>query len=162
MATDIFLKLGDKIKGESIDAEHKDKIDVLAWSWGASQSGTTHMGTGGGSGKVSIQDLNFTKYVDISTADILKALSSGDHIPNATLYVRKAGGTKPLTYYQIDMEEVLVSSYSTGSSTGDDRFTENISLNVARFRITYKRQDEKGGQAGQVQAGWDIPKNEAW
>lgn len=162
MATDIFLKLGDKIKGESIDSEHKDKIDVLAWSWGAAQSGTTHMGTGAGSGKVSVQDLSVTKYVDLSTHDILKALASGDHIPTATLYVRKAGGTKPLNYFVMEMEEVLISGYSTGSSTGDDRFTENISLNFARFRITYKRQDEKGGEAGTGVAGWNIPKNEAF
>ncbi|MDN3722726.1 type VI secretion system tube protein Hcp [Roseibium salinum] len=39
------------IKGEAQDKSHKDKIDVLSWSWGASQSGTTHMGGGSGSGK---------------------------------------------------------------------------------------------------------------
>ena len=49
MAVDMFLKLGD-VKGESVDGSHKDEIDVLAWSWGMSQSGTTHMGGGGGSG----------------------------------------------------------------------------------------------------------------
>ena len=38
MAVDMFLKL-DGIKGESLDATHKDEIDVLAWSWGLSQSG---------------------------------------------------------------------------------------------------------------------------
>ena len=40
---------------------HKEEIDVLAWSWGASQSGTTHLGSGGGAGKVNVQDLSFTK-----------------------------------------------------------------------------------------------------
>jgi len=63
MAVDMFMKAGD-IEGESNDAKHKGSIDVLAWSWGMSQSGTTHMGTGGGAGKVNIQDLSFTKYVD--------------------------------------------------------------------------------------------------
>ena len=163
MATDIFLKLGDRIKGESIDAKHKDKIDVLAWSWGASQSGTTHLGTGAGSGKVSVQDLSITKYVDLSTHDILKSLASGEHIPTATLYVRKAGGTEALDYFVMEMERVLVSGYSTGSSTGDDRFTENVSLNFAKFRITYRRQDESTGKASaEVFAGWDIPQNESW
>jgi type VI secretion system secreted protein Hcp len=56
MAMDIFIKIGD-LKGESIDDKHKDEIQVLAWSWGMSQSGTTHMGPGGGSGKASFQDL---------------------------------------------------------------------------------------------------------
>ena len=40
MATDIFAKIGD-IKGESLDSKHKDEVEVLSWSWGVQQSGTT-------------------------------------------------------------------------------------------------------------------------
>ena len=39
MAVDMFLKIGD-ILGESVDKTHKDEIDVLAWSWGASNTGS--------------------------------------------------------------------------------------------------------------------------
>ena len=38
MASDIFAKIGD-IKGESLDAKHKDEVEVLSWSWGVQQSG---------------------------------------------------------------------------------------------------------------------------
>ena len=37
MAVDYFLKV-DGIPGESADAKHKDEIDVLAFSWGVSQT----------------------------------------------------------------------------------------------------------------------------
>ena len=37
MAADIFAKIGD-IKGESIDAKHKDEIEVLSFSWGVTNS----------------------------------------------------------------------------------------------------------------------------
>lgn len=37
---------------------------VLAWSWGASNSGTTHMGGGGGAGKANVQDLSLTRSTD--------------------------------------------------------------------------------------------------
>src|SRR5919197_1518553 len=70
MAVDMFLHV-DGIKGESRDAQHKDDIDVLAWSWGASNSGSAHMGGGGGSGKVNVQDLSITKYVDKSSPLLL-------------------------------------------------------------------------------------------
>ena len=40
MASDIFAKIGD-IKGESLDDKHKDEVEVLSWSWGVSQSGST-------------------------------------------------------------------------------------------------------------------------
>ena len=170
MAVDIFFKLGDKIKGESVDDGKdgldkplKDQIDILSWSFNASYSGSFQTGTGGGSGKANIGDLSLTKYTDKSTNDILKHLVSGVHIPTGLLSVRKAGGEKPLVYYFMELEDIIISSYSIGGAIGhDDRPTENISLNFARFRITYKVQNEKGGEAGKTAAGWDIPKNKAW
>ena len=68
MAVDMFLKL-DAIAGESIDKTHKGEIQILAFSFGATQSGSTHIGGGGGSGKVNFQDISFTKYIDKSTPD---------------------------------------------------------------------------------------------
>ena len=47
MATDIFAKLGD-IKGESLDAKHKDEIEVLSYSWGVTNAGSMGYGSGGG------------------------------------------------------------------------------------------------------------------
>ena len=68
---DMFLKLTN-IKGEALDSKHKDEIEVLSWSFGASQQGSAHGGTGSGTGKVSIQDLTITHYVDQSSTDLLK------------------------------------------------------------------------------------------
>jgi len=79
MAVDMFLKL-EPIKGESQDKAHKDEMDILAWSWGMSQSGTTHMGKGSGSGKANFQDLSVTKYVDSASTDLMKFCTMGSHI----------------------------------------------------------------------------------
>ena len=38
MAYDSFLKI-EGIKGESLDSKHKDEIEVLSFSWGATQPG---------------------------------------------------------------------------------------------------------------------------
>jgi len=89
---DMFLKLTN-IKGEALDSKHKDEIEVLSWSFGASQTGSAHGGTGSGAGKVQIQDLTITHYVDQSSTDLLKHLTSGKHIDEGMLVVRKAGGT---------------------------------------------------------------------
>ena len=53
---DYFLKV-DGIAGESTDAKHKDEIDVLAFSWGVSQTGGASSGGGGGTGKAVFDDL---------------------------------------------------------------------------------------------------------
>ena len=62
MAVECFLKIeGPELKGESKADGFADQIDVLAWSWGASQSGTMHVGTGGGAGKANVRTSSITK-----------------------------------------------------------------------------------------------------
>jgi type VI secretion system secreted protein Hcp len=154
----MFIKVGDVV-GESVDKVHAGKIDVLAWSWGMSNSGSTHTGGGGGSGKVNVQDLSFTKYIDSASPALIGAACSGAHFDTAQLIVRKAGGT-PLEYVVIDLTEVMVTSVSTGGSGGEDRLTENVTLNFAKFMFKYQPQDEKGAKKGGTKdAGWDISEN---
>ncbi len=157
MAVDMFLKLSG-IDGESSDSTHAGEIDVLAWSWGASQSGTMHLGTGGGAGKVSVQDLSITKWVDSASHNLLKHCHNGAHIDEAVLTVRKAGGS-PIEYIILTMRHVLVSSVSTGGSGGEDRLTENISLNFKEFDYAYTPQLPDGTGDAAKEFKWDIPGN---
>ena len=101
MAVDIFIKIGD-IKGEAMAKAHKDEIDVLNWSWGMSQSGNMHVGGGGGAGKVNIQDLSLTKYVDKASPNLMMLCASGKHIDKVKLTVRKAGGESQVEYMVIN------------------------------------------------------------
>ena len=157
MAMDMFIQIGD-LKGESRDKTHKDKIDVLAWSWGISNSGTFHAGGGGGAGKANVQDLSFTKYIDKASPDLMLATCNGKHYPKATLIVRKAG-EKPLEYLTITLEEVLVTSLSTGGSGGEDRLTENVTLNFAKVTVDYKEQTPTGVAGATPSMSYDIAEN---
>lgn len=157
MAVDMFLKIDD-IKGESADSTHKGEIQVLAWSWGLTQSGTTHMGGGGGAGKVNVQDISFTKYIDSSTATLITNCATGKHMKVGTLVVRKAG-EKPLEYLKIKMTEVLITSISTGGSGGEDRLTENVTLNFAKFEVSYAPQKADGTGDVALVASYDIAAN---
>ena len=159
MAVDMFIKIGD-IKGESQDKVHAGEIDVLAWSWGMSNSGTTHIGGGGGSGKVSVQDLSFTKYVDCASNILIKHCCDGKHFSKVKLICRKAGG-KPLEYILIDLEGVIISAISTGGSGGEDRLTENVTLNFAKFKFSYQPQKTLDGSAdgGMKETTWNIAGN---
>ena len=163
MAVDMFINMGKNIEGETTDkvrSKEKD-IDVLAWSWGMSQSGTTHMGGGGGSGKASFQDLSFTKYVDSATNALMFSLAKGTHIDKAELRVRKAGEEKgQADYIMITMEVVLVTSISTGGSGGEDRLTENVTLNFAKVTFGYSNQTAKGALAAVKPFTWNIAEND--
>ena len=159
MAVDMFIKIDD-IKGESKDEKHKDEMDVLAWSWGMTQSGATHSGSGGGSGKVAVQDISLTKYVDKASPNLIQYCCAGKHFNEAVLVVRKAGG-HPLEYIKITLEKGLISSVSTGGSSGEDLLTEHVVLNFQAFKYEYTVQKNDGsGEAG-PKAGWNMAENKA-
>ena len=157
MAVDMFLKL-DPIKGESQDHKHKDEIEILSWGWGLHQTGTTHQGTGGGAGKVSVQDVTFTHWVDKASADLIKACCTGQHINKGELVVRKAGGDA-LEYIKITMTNVIVTNVSSGGSHGEDRLTENVTLNFQKFKYEYKQQLPSGAAGATPSFGWDMSGN---
>ena len=159
MAVDMFLKL-DGIAGESQDAQHKGENDVLAWNWGGSQNGSMHFGEGGGAGKASFSDLTVTKFVDKGSATLLQYMAKGTHIAKGKLIVRKAG-EKPLEFLKFDMEQIIVTHYTTSGSGGDDRLTESVSLNFRKWKLTYTPQTKQGGGAGAVDFGFDIAANKA-
>jgi type VI secretion system secreted protein Hcp len=157
MAIDMFIKIGS-IEGESQDKTHKGEIDVQAWSWGMSNSGSAHVGGGAGSGKVNVQDLNFTKYIDKSSTTLQLACCKGTHYDTATLVVRKAGD-KPLEYLKITMKEVIITSVSTGGSGGEDRLTENVTLNFASVKVEYQEQQKDGSGKKAPEMSWSVAEN---
>ena len=160
MAVDMFINMGDKIKGESKDKAQgpKGDIDVLAWSWGMSQSGSFHVGGGGGSGKVNIQDFSFTKYIDKDSGPLQKHCCEGTHIPKVVLLCRKAGG-KQEKYIEITMEKCIITSISTGGSGGEDRLTENVTIDFGKVTFQYYLQDEKGATKDGGKNVWDVEAN---
>jgi type VI secretion system secreted protein Hcp len=157
MAMDMFLKI-DTLKGESVDRSHGGEIDVLAWRWGVANTGSAHVGGGAGSGKADVQDLSFTKYVDKSTPDLLLSACNGKHWDQATLVVRKSGET-PLEYLKITMTEVLVSGIHGGGTGGDDRLTEEVTLNFAAVKVDYVEQTPRGAAGDKPSMNWNIAAN---
>jgi type VI secretion system secreted protein Hcp len=155
MAVDMFIKI-DGIDGEAQDSKHKNEIEVLAWSWGASQAGSFATGSGGGSGKVSVQDLSFTKWFDKASPILQQHCFNGKHIGKAVLVCRKASGDNPLEYLKVTLEDILVSSFNTGGSGGEDRITESVSLNFTKVKIEYTEQTAKGGEGAKPKFAWDI------
>ena len=157
MAMDMFIQIG-ALKGESVDKVHAGKTDVLAWSWGLSNSGSAHVGGGAGAGKVNVQDLSITKYIDKSTPDLLLTCCNGKHHDSAVLIVRKAG-EKPLEYLKITMTELMVTAVSTGGSGGEDRLTENVTLNFASVKVDYVEQKKDGSAGDKPSMNWNIAEN---
>jgi type VI secretion system secreted protein Hcp len=157
-AVDYFLKI-DGVDGEAADAKHKGEIDVLAWSWGATNSGDHATGGGGGAGKVQMMDFTFTMAINKATPTLFLACANGKHIKSAVLVCRKAGGDQQ-EYLKITMSDVLVSSYQTGGSAASSVIpTEQFTLNFAKIEKEYKPQKPDGTLDAPVKAGWDVKAN---
>ena len=142
MASDIFAKIGD-IKGESLDSKHKDEVEVLSWSWGVQQSGTMAHGGGGGEGKASFNDFNFTHHVDKASPVLLKACATGEHIKEATITVRKAGKGQQ-EFLILKMTDVIITSVSPSGSGDSAATAESIGLQFSKVDLEYKPQKADG------------------
>ena len=152
MATDIFAKLGD-IKGESLDAKHKDEIEVLSYSWGVSNAGSMGHGSGGGEGKSTFHDLSFVHNIDKASPVLMQACATGVHLKEATITHRKAGKEQH-EYLIVKMNDVIVTSVTHGGS--GDGHSENVSLSFAKVAMEYKPQKPDGTMDAGIFFKYDI------
>ena len=158
MSQDIFIKMAG-IEGESLDSKHEKEIDVLSWQWKVYQEANMHTGSGGGSGKATVQDLEFLHFVDKATPNLLKYCLTGKHIDKVVLTVRKAGGT-PIEYLKITMSDVIVTMVAPyGQSDDDSRIKETVRLSFSKVEQEYTVQNKEGGSQGTVTASYDIKGN---
>lgn len=157
MGVNLFLKLAG-IEGESHDGKHKDEIEILSYSFGATNPGTTQRGGSGGASKSSVHDFTISKTVDKASPKLFLACASGQHIQDATLTVRKTGDP-PVEFLKIKLSDVLVSGYQHGVAEGTDYPMDHVSFNFAKIEISYIPQSTTGATAPPVTACWEIREN---
>jgi type VI secretion system secreted protein Hcp len=140
MAVDYYLKL-DQVQGESADKDHKDEIQIMSWSWGASQVSSV-AGTGGsGAGKADLSDFSIMAYFDKSTPKFFKSICAGTHIKTGTMSAIKSGADgKP--YLKVDFQEMFVTSLQISASS--EIPTVSISFSYNQIKIDYSTQNEQG------------------
>jgi type VI secretion system secreted protein Hcp len=162
MAVDYFLKL-DGIEGESTDNKHAKEIDVEAWSWGESQTGSSVPGGGGGgAGKVSMQDFSFVMRFNKASPKLMLACATGKHIKSARLAVRRAGQGQQ-DYLTFTFLDVLVSSYQTGGAEASGLTpVEQVSLRYAKIEVEYKTQKPDGSLIVAAQFKYDLKQNKSY
>lgn len=150
-AVEMFLNIPG-IPGEADDPVHADEIDVLSWSWGMSNSATTH--DGGSAGVASFDDLVFTKYVDKASPMLMLACANENHL-SATLVVRSVGPS-PLEYLTITIPDLLVVSVRQVITTADDRPMETVTLNFAEIEYSYVPKGPGGEPEPPVDFVWNL------
>ena len=156
-AVDMFLKI-EGVEGESKDKAHGKEIDILSLSWSTAMQSSR---AGGGTGKASVEELSVTKYIDKATPKLFESLVTGKHIAEAKIVVRSAGGN-PVEYLKYTLKDIMVSSYSTGGSSEEDRPTENVSFSYGKVEVEYTELNPDRTPKQVIVQGWDAAKKQAY
>jgi type VI secretion system Hcp family effector len=161
MAFDAFIKI-EGIPGEALDEKYRNWIEVSGYSFSTYQSTSATASSAGGAtaGRTTLSHFTFTKSLDKSSCKLMETSCAGDHLKEVVLTVHRAGGEKQ-KYFEIVLEEVIISSYSQHANDGVP--TESLSLNYGRIKTIYtqqKRTDGAGG--GNVAGGWDRISNKKY
>lgn len=161
MAFDAYIHIAE-ITGEALDQQYANWIEIVGYKFGASQSTSATASSAGGasSGRTTLTNFTFTKYLDSASCKLLEASCAGQHLKEVKLVVCRAG-TDKLKYYEIVLEEVIIADYAQSASSGVPM--EVVQLNYGRIKTTYTRQKRLDGSAGgNVTGGWDRINNKKY
>ena len=106
MALEAFLKI-EGIPGESRKDGHKDEIDILSFSFGASNPTTIGKGSGAGASQVSISSFNIMKMTDLSSTAFFLRCAKGEHIPRVKIWSALLGKQIIAVVPERDQPEVM-------------------------------------------------------
>ena len=175
MAYNAYLKL-DGITGESIERNHAGWIEILSWSWGASQP-SERMATGTGAGKAgtpSFQAISIGKRIDSTSPLLIGRCLSGKVTANVYLEATQAygmpGKLADLPIMDLKLSNVLVSAIrpsqfvvaSDLSPAGQAPYgypVETLTLNFAKFKLDWTPRKDDGSSLPLISTGWDVKGN---
>jgi type VI secretion system secreted protein Hcp len=156
MASDIFAKI-EGIEGESLDAKHKDEIEVLSFSWGLTNPGSVVSGGGGGAGKATFQDLSIVHKIDKASPLLMRACATGTHLKEATISYRKAGKDQQ-DYLIIKLNDIIITGVTDAAASGPAG-SENVSLAFLKIDLEYKPQKADGSLGTGIHFKFDLKAN---
>ena len=148
----------DGIEGESLDANHKDWIELNSMSWGIHKAiaGATRT-----RGETVVGDIVVTKKIDKASPKLAEAVCKGQHIKEVEIHMCASyGGGGSQTFLVYKLTDVLVSSYNVeGSAWSDAVPIESISLNFEEVKETYVEYSLSGTSEGETTYSWDVAEN---
>lgn len=156
---DIFIKI-DGIEGEAQDANHKNWISVISFSYAVSQSSSAATGGGSGVGKANFSDLVFTHFIDKASPNLMMRCADGKHINKVELSCNKVGGGQQ-EYMKVTMEQVLITHVRPVGATNSARVIEEVGLSYGKIKVEVKSQNKDGSMGAATTGTWDVTQNKA-
>ena len=139
----MFLKI-EGVPGDSVDKDHKEWIELQSCQWGISRpvGGT---GSSRTNGPVAFTEMRFDKKIDKATPLLLDGICQGKVYPKVEIHLRSdSDKDERQTYMKIEIDDCLVSSIGSDSSSGSNAVAipqESLSLNFAKIEVRYTDVD---------------------
>jgi len=140
----------------------KDAIDILSFSFGASQTSVIGAGSSGGearSGRANVGDVTIMKVVDKVSPLLFDDCVTGNYLTEVDVVYDKPMGKVQEDYYKIHMENAMITSIQHSGSSENPM--ESISFAFSKIKVSYA-PEEGGKLGGFIDKGFDVLKLQPW
>lgn len=138
-------------------------IDILSFSFGASNTATFGAGSSGKesrAGRANLADVSIMKVVDKTSPQLFEDCVTGDFYKKVEIIYDKPVADKQEAYYKIHMEDALITSIQNSGSSENPM--ESISFAYAKIKVSYNPEDGTGKLAGWIEKGYDLELLSKW
>ena len=140
----------------------QDAIDILSFSFGASQTAVIGVGSSGGearAGRANLADISIMKVVDKVSPLLFDDCVTGNYLKKVDIIYDKPMGDSQEDYFKIHMEDALITSIQLSGSSENP--VESISFAFSKVKVSYN-PEEDGSLKGFIDKGFDVLKLKPW
>ena len=140
----------------------QNAIDILSFSFGATQTSVIGVGSSGGearAGRANLGDVSIMKIVDKTSPLLFDDCVTGNYLKKVDIIYDKSMGDKQEDYYKIHLEDALITSISDSGSAENP--VESITFAYSKIKVSYN-PEENGELKGWVEKGFDVLKLKPW
>jgi type VI secretion system secreted protein Hcp len=156
----IFMKFGDKVKGDIDTPQYKTWIMVESFQFGSGRgigSATASGGNRQGS-HASVSEVTISKHLDPSSLPLWRDSLDGKLATTVDFSFTRADQDNS-EYLHVTLWDTGVSGWSM--SSGGDRPSESVSLNFAKIELKDITQGVDGAAASNTSVTYDLTKQTA-
>jgi len=140
----------------------QNAIDILSFSFGASQTAVIGAGSSGGetrSGRANLADVSIMKVADKTSPLLFDDCVTGNIYKTVDVIYDKPVGDSQEDYFKIHMENAMITSVQLSGSSENP--VESVSFAYAKVKVSYN-PEEDGKLKGFVDKGFDVLKLKPW
>ena len=137
-------------------------IDILSFSFGATQTATFGAGSSGSetrAGRADVHNVSVMKVMDKTSPLLFDDCVTGNILKKVEIIYDKPMGDDQQDYYKIHMEDALITSIQHSGSSENP--VESVSFAYSKIKVSYN-PEEAGALKGFIDKGFDVLKLKPW